>query len=245
MEVTQLLGARTNSSNNLIIQRGNGLGGKALEVGRPVSVSSYLNASGITHVYDHAVRPECLETVAALPLMVDGVPRVLIFLAARTQVGLGDRWFDSFGPVLKDMRREIEISDEVARRLGDLKSAQQTESATALSRGDLIDIARELTELALRIEDDEVRSRVEAVSKRVAPAAGRAMSHEVAMVLRDRELEVVRLVAQGMSNREIAEALNLQQNTIKSYLKTAMRKLHASNRVQAIVEAKRLGLIRV
>lgn len=55
--------------------------------------------------------------------------------------------------------------------------------------------------------------------------------------LTDREYEVLRLVAVGKSNPEIAADLGLTRNTIKTYLQTAMAKLGARNRVEAIVRA--------
>lgn len=55
--------------------------------------------------------------------------------------------------------------------------------------------------------------------------------------LTDREYEVLRLVAVGKSNPEIAADLGLTRNTIKTYLQTAMGKLGARNRVEAIVRA--------
>jgi len=58
------------------------------------------------------------------------------------------------------------------------------------------------------------------------------------------EVEVLIQVSLGRSNREAAEELGLLPNTVKSYLKTAMRKLEAKNRVQAITAAREAGLIR-
>ncbi len=86
MEITDLTGVRTRSAVNLVVRSGEGLGGKALMLGRPVSVARYFSSEGITHVYDHAVRPEAIETLAALPIVVDRVPRILVYLATRTQV---------------------------------------------------------------------------------------------------------------------------------------------------------------
>lgn len=56
-------------------------------------------------------------------------------------------------------------------------------------------------------------------------------------------MDVLREVATGASNSEVAAALDLQLSTVKSYLKSAMHKLHATNRVQAINAAQREGLI--
>jgi two-component system nitrate/nitrite response regulator NarL len=58
-----------------------------------------------------------------------------------------------------------------------------------------------------------------------------------------REYEVLRRVALGETNPEIAEILGLSRNTVKSYLQTAMQKLGARNRVDAIVRANEYGLL--
>ena len=58
-----------------------------------------------------------------------------------------------------------------------------------------------------------------------------------------REYEVLRRVALGETNPEIAEMLGLSRNTVKSYLQTAMQKLGARNRVDAIVRANEYGLL--
>lgn len=58
-----------------------------------------------------------------------------------------------------------------------------------------------------------------------------------------REFEVVRLVATGMSNPEIAQELGLARNTVKTYLQSAMQKLGARNRVEAIGKAHEARLL--
>lgn len=64
-----------------------------------------------------------------------------------------------------------------------------------------------------------------------------------ALRLTRREHEVVRLVATGMSNPEIGESLGLTRNTVKTYLQTAMQKLDARNRVEAIGKAREARLL--
>lgn len=64
-----------------------------------------------------------------------------------------------------------------------------------------------------------------------------------APVLTDREVEVVRLVAQGLSNRAIATSLFLTEATVKTHLVRLYRKLGADNRAGAVSEAVRRGLV--
>lgn len=59
-----------------------------------------------------------------------------------------------------------------------------------------------------------------------------------------REAEVLQVVCQGYSNREIAEALFVSEETVKSHLKSLYRKLSVSDRADAIALALREGLVR-
>jgi DNA-binding NarL/FixJ family response regulator len=54
-----------------------------------------------------------------------------------------------------------------------------------------------------------------------------------------REEQIVRLLLCGKQNREIAEALNLSEKTIKSYMSNLMAKLHARNRLEVVIAAQR------
>ncbi|HNL37980.1 MAG TPA: response regulator transcription factor [Saprospiraceae bacterium] len=58
-----------------------------------------------------------------------------------------------------------------------------------------------------------------------------------------RELEVLQLIAQGLSNREIAEQLYVSLNTVKTHAANVFVKLDVQRRTQAIQKAKTLGLL--
>jgi NarL family two-component system response regulator LiaR len=60
--------------------------------------------------------------------------------------------------------------------------------------------------------------------------------------LSDRELEVLRLVAKGMGNKEIAEHLVITEATVRSHVSNILGKLHLANRVQATLYALQEGL---
>ncbi len=61
--------------------------------------------------------------------------------------------------------------------------------------------------------------------------------------LTEREQEVLRLVARGASNSEIAAALVVEINTVKRHMGNIMSKLQAANRTQAVAQARMLGLL--
>ncbi len=73
-------------------------------------------------------------------------------------------------------------------------------------------------------------------------AAGHAAPRQSAC-LTEREQEVLALLAQGLSNRVIAEALSLAEGTIKIYVSRILSKLRVSSRTEAALRAVQLGLV--
>lgn len=75
------------------------------------------------------------------------------------------------------------------------------------------------------------------MTEREAPSAKLAGAQ-----LTTRETEVLRLLCQGMANKEIARELDLQEVTVKLHIKTLYRKIDAKNRTHAAMIAKEAGL---
>lgn len=68
-----------------------------------------------------------------------------------------------------------------------------------------------------------------------------APTPELPMPLSDTQLEIVRLISSGLSNREIAGRVHLSENTIKSHVQEVFRKLGVDNRVEAALRASQEG----
>ncbi|GAB3739587.1 response regulator transcription factor [Amycolatopsis oliviviridis] len=81
------------------------------------------------------------------------------------------------------------------------------------------------------------------VDPRIFPDDGRRSDALARSGLTRREYEVLRLAAQGQTNPEIAESTGLARNTVKTYLQSALHKLGARNRVEAIGKASEAGLL--
>ncbi|HEX6392437.1 MAG TPA: response regulator transcription factor [Acidimicrobiales bacterium] len=64
-----------------------------------------------------------------------------------------------------------------------------------------------------------------------------------APVLTARELEVLKLVARGMSNRDVADQLYISENTVKNHVRNILEKLHLHSRMEAVMYAVRKRLL--
>jgi DNA-binding NarL/FixJ family response regulator len=98
------------------------------------------------------------------------------------------------------------------------------------SRTDLVDAIRHVAEGRAR-RTDETKTQQETHSKHARCGLTR------------REYDVLRRLAMGETNAEIASALELSPNTVKTYVQIMLQKLGARNRVEAISRAAELGLL--
>jgi DNA-binding NarL/FixJ family response regulator len=80
--------------------------------------------------------------------------------------------------------------------------------------------------------------------KEFAARAKEPQDAEALAALTDREREVVALVAEGLTNQEIAERLVISPATAKTHVSRAMRELRARDRAQLVVIAYESGLVR-
>ena len=92
----------------------------------------------------------------------------------------------------------------------------------------------------------DVIRQVHAGKKRIPPEiASQLLEHMADDVLTEREIEVLKEVADGNRNREIAERLFISEETVKVHIKHIMEKLGASDRTQAVSIGLRRGIIQL
>jgi DNA-binding CsgD family transcriptional regulator len=108
--------------------------------------------------------------------------------------------------------------------------------------------------IALAVEDEALASRLRAAlagapgialvaADAPADAVLRAARPRDAQPLSPRETEVLGLLAEGASNKEIARALGISQHTVKFHVRALSAKLDASGRTDAVAHAARLGVL--
>ena len=105
--------------------------------------------------------------------------------------------------------------------------------------GQLLHGIRTVASGAALLAPEVTRQLVGKFAARIRPAA----DPEGDGALTPRELEVLRLIAEGLSNGEIAESLVISQETVKTYVSRILTKLDLRDRVQAVVYAYRTGLV--
>ena len=113
--------------------------------------------------------------------------------------------------------------------LKDASSAQLVEAVRAAARGESVlqpSVAARVVARFAELPDD-------------APPRAQPL----VVPLSDRELEVLRLLAEGSSNREIAAALFLAEGTVKNHVTNVLAKLGARDRTQAALRARALDLL--
>jgi DNA-binding NarL/FixJ family response regulator len=114
--------------------------------------------------------------------------------------------------------------------LKDVSSERLVEAVLAASRGE-------------SVLQPSVAAKVVARFAQLPDASAPARPQPLAVPLSERELEVLRLLAEGRSNREIAAAVFLAEGTVKNHVSTVLTKLGARDRTQAALHARALGLL--
>ncbi|MFE1951666.1 MULTISPECIES: helix-turn-helix transcriptional regulator [Streptomyces] len=239
VRIAELSGAATNALRGLAIVAGNGLGGKALTLARACAVTDYRDSRHISHEYDGAVEAEGLRSVLAVPVVVHRRVRGVLYGALRSAQPLGDRALGAAVAAARDVEQALVVRDE-ARTLLAAAAAPVAEGSGAWE--EVREAHGALRALAPRIVDPALRAELLAVCGRLASAAS-PVDREAPVVLAPREVDVLACVAAGATNAVAAERLGLRPETVKGYLRSAMRKLGAHTRGEAVVAARRAGLL--
>lgn len=245
VSVTSIVGNRTRSLDGLRVRPERGLGGRAMTELRPRMTSDYGSSQQITHDYDNFVLGEGLRTVLALPIIVNGRPRGVLYAGAWNIEQVGGLTTAPAMQVAQTVADELRIRDEIERRL---RTRSPGDIGVAPShREELRESFAELRSIAASVDDAALRARIALVEQRLVMLAGDAVAPTTGAVpiirLSPRETDVLACAALGATNAEIAAQLGLREGTVKAYLGTAMSKLDASTRHSAVARARRAGLL--
>lgn len=111
----------------------------------------------------------------------------------------------------------------------------------AVSGDELADAIRRVAAGQALIDPAVTRKVVDAFARLAPPA--RSINAGLAETLSERELDILKLVANGLSNRAIAERLYLAEGTVKNYVTSLLGKIGVRDRTQAALRGRELGLL--
>jgi DNA-binding CsgD family transcriptional regulator len=244
MRLTEFAGTLTSALRGLVVTTGSGLGGRVVASSRPGRVEDYAADPQISHEYDRPVLTERLRAIAAVPVTTGGAVLAVLYAGTREPLAVGARALDAMGQVAARVATELTVRREVQRRIAELETAAITRAARQASAGPQWEEVRrahaDLRSIAREVTDPDLRSRLQAVCDRLCATADVPGSPNP---LSPRERDVLAMVAVGCGNAEAARRLGILPETVKSYLRNAMRKLGTHGRMETVVTARRLGFL--
>ena len=238
---TDYFGARNTDGQRIRVGAGEGVGGSVIASGRPITVPDYFGHADISHQHDHLVRLEGLRSMVAVPILVHGRPRGVLYAATRARADLGERAADLLVHAGQAIGHEFRLRDEVDRRI-QLVQASQPAPDPALTEH-IRQAHAELRAIATTLTDPELVRRILSIAETLQPEPLSPAPPSRGPAMSRRELDVLAQVALGCSYAETGERLTLKAVTVKSYMRSVFTKLGAGNRVEAIAIARRHGLI--
>jgi DNA-binding CsgD family transcriptional regulator len=229
--LSRLIGTLGSSLRGLAVRPGRGLGGTVLQQGAPCRVNDYASTTTITHDYDSmVVGQERLTSIFAVPVRAHGAVRGVLYGAVRDRNPIGDRAVRNACVAAAQLERELEALPLAPPDAGPVPDPAALAELAAIIRG---------------VPAGDLHDRLARVHRALGggPLTPPEPDAAPGPALAPRELDVLRLVAVGGSNVEIAAELGLSPQTVKAYLRTAMRKLGVHKRTAAVHVARRQNLL--
>lgn len=237
--LTEFVGARTSGLRGLAVRPNSGLGGATVVAGRPLSVTDYRRDATITHDYDGPVLGEGIHSVLAVPVVVGGEARAVLYGAQRAASPIADRTADFIVSSARRLAAELRIRDEVDRRVRLQEATPAGADAGMTGAEQVRQVHAELRRLSTDSPDG---AKLRDLADRLARAlTGDALADDATLTAR--ELDVLTQVAMGCTNAEAAQRLSLRTETVKSYLRSISAKLGTRTRHESVSRARLLRLI--
>lgn len=239
--VTALSGTEGRSLHGLRVANWRGLGGKAMIEHRPRFTRDYMSSQSISHDYDLEIGAEGIVMLIAVPVIVDGVTRAVLYGGTRGDAAPDGTFMRAAAAVSEDLARVLRAEDS-ARAQAALRSEQLPGDLPGALLEELRSSHAEIRRIASETTDPVTRERLAELEIRLA-GIGRPQDPTANVYLTTREIDVLCQAALGGTNAGIGQALGIAESTVKSYLKTAMGKLEAPTRHAAVAAARAQGLI--
>lgn len=180
------------------------------------------------------LRPEVVLMDVRMPEM-DGVTATRQITATHPEIGVIIlTTFDDEGYIFEGLRAGAR-----GYLLKDISSEEMAEAVRIVAKGGAL-IQPSITRKVL---SEFARLSERPLSEQSAAPLPAQQSASLPEPLTERELEVLHCIAEGLSNREIAEKLVITEGTVKNHVSNLIAKLDVRDRTQALLRAQELGII--
>jgi LuxR family transcriptional regulator, regulator of acetate metabolism len=225
IRVTTTYGAATPKLTTIVVKPDRGLGGRCWSSGQPQAVTDYARATGITHDFDQQILGEGIVSLAVAPIIVRDRIAGLLYGGYRSEQCAADD-LDKLADEASQIALELLVRDRVDERIRAMRVLDS-------------ELAGRLRLLAVRTTDPQTARELGELLESQEPGSAATQDRQ----LTTRQVDVLALVALGLTNDSIATSLGLSPLTVKSYLRSTMARLDAQTRYQAVIEARRLGIL--
>ncbi|MDK4245422.1 acetate metabolism transcriptional regulator RamA [Corynebacterium accolens] len=239
LQITQWVGLRTPALQNLLIDAGVGVGGRVITTRRAVGVSDYTRATTISHENDSVIQDEGLHSIVAVPVTVQREIRGVLYVGVHSPVRLGDKVIEEVTMTARTLEQDLAVNSAMRGADGGKGGASRGHAMNGAEWEQVRSTHSKLRMLANRVEDEELRKELEALCDQMVSPVRVKQSTKLSA----RELDVLSCVALGHTNVEAAEEMGIGAETVKSYLRSVMRKLGAHTRYEAVNAARRIGAL--
>ncbi|AIT61765.1 acetate metabolism transcriptional regulator RamA [Corynebacterium doosanense] len=239
LQLTHWVGLRTPALQNLIMEPGAGVGGRVVTTRRAVGVSDYVRANLISHEYDKAVQDESLHSIVAVPVIVQREIRGVLYVGVHSPVRLGDKVIEEVTMTARTLEQDLAVNSSLRRAEGGKAVGKNGRVMNGAEWEQVRSTHSKLRMLANRVEDESLRRELEILCDQMVSPVRVKQSTKLSA----RELDVLSCVALGHTNVEAAEEMGIGAETVKSYLRSVMRKLGAHTRYEAVNAARRIGAL--
>ncbi|CBG75568.1 MULTISPECIES: LuxR C-terminal-related transcriptional regulator [Streptomyces] len=248
LRISETSGVRSRDRRGLSVPAGAGLIGKVLTTGRPAAVSDYRSAQRISHEYDSFVVAEGVRAMAAAPVIVGSAVRAVLFVGSRDVARLGDRVLTAVTRAARDLEQFLACREQVPRLLSEARAGGVgTTPRGGPARERVHEAHTELLQFTATLGDPRLREHFDEVCRLLEQGCcaeePEASPPRRPTRLSPRELDVLAAVAAGCTNLDISGRLDIGLETVKGYLRSAMRKLGTTTRFEAVTAARRAGLL--
>lgn len=239
LQITQWIGLRTPALQNLTIDTGAGVGGRVVNTRRAAGISDYTRANTISHEYDKQIQDEGLHSLVAVPVIVRREIRGVLYVGVHSPVRLGDKVIEEVTMTARTLEQDLAVNAAMRSADGERAGAKSGHSMNSAEWEQVRSTHSKLRMLTNKVEDEELRKELEQICEQmVSPVAVKQTTK-----LSARELDVLSCVALGHTNVEAAAEMGIGAETVKSYLRSVMRKLGAHTRYEAVNAARRIGAL--